>query len=92
MCIFPLGENGLEKYRLSKKWEQFEIVLLFMDHPVGGTDPRSSMQQLCSPICPCHVMITGPYKSCTLGPGGAVCSELKPARHLSPLKLSFSRR
>ena len=34
MCILPLGENGLEKYRLSKKWEQFKIVLLFMDHPV----------------------------------------------------------
>ena len=34
MCIIPLGENGLEKYRLSKKWEQFKIVLLFMDHPV----------------------------------------------------------
>ena len=34
MCTLPLGENGLEKYRLSKKWEQFKIVLLFMDHPV----------------------------------------------------------
>ena len=34
MCILPLGENGLEKYRLSKKWEQFKIVLLFMDHRV----------------------------------------------------------
>ena len=32
MCILPLGENGLEKYRL--KWEQFKIVILFMDHPV----------------------------------------------------------
>ena len=28
MCILPLGENGLEKYRLPKKWEQFKIVLL----------------------------------------------------------------
>ena len=35
MCILRLGENGLEKYRLAKKWEQFKIVLLFMDHPVG---------------------------------------------------------
>ena len=34
MCILHLGENGLEKYRLTKKWEQFKIVLLFMDHPV----------------------------------------------------------
>ena len=34
MCILLLGENGLEKYRLSKKWEQFKIVLLFMNHPV----------------------------------------------------------
>ena len=34
MCILPLGENGLEKYHLTKKWEQFKIVLLFMDHPV----------------------------------------------------------
>ena len=25
----------MEKYRLAKKWEQFKIVLLFMDHPVG---------------------------------------------------------
>ena len=34
MCILHLGKNGLEKYRLAKKWEQFKIVLLFMDHPV----------------------------------------------------------
>ena len=34
MCILHLGENGLEKYRLAKKWQQFKIVLLFMDHPV----------------------------------------------------------
>ena len=34
MCILRLGENGLKKYRLAKKWEQFKIVLLFMDHPV----------------------------------------------------------
>ena len=34
MCILHLGENGLEKYSLAKKWEQFKIVLLFMDHPV----------------------------------------------------------
>ena len=34
VCILHLGENGLEKYRLAKKWEQFKIVLLFMDHPV----------------------------------------------------------
>ena len=34
MCIFRLGENGLKKDRLAKKWEQFKIVLLFMDHPV----------------------------------------------------------
>ena len=35
VCILHLGENGLEKYRLAKKWEQFKIVLLFMDHPVN---------------------------------------------------------
>ena len=35
VCILHLGENGLAKYRLAKKWEQFKIVLLFMDHPVG---------------------------------------------------------
>ena len=35
MCILHLGENGLEKYHLDKKWEQFKIVLLFMDHPVA---------------------------------------------------------
>ena len=34
MCILHLGENGLEKYRLVKNWEQFKIVILFMDHPV----------------------------------------------------------
>ena len=34
MCILHLGENGLEKYHLAKKWEQFKTVLLFMDHPV----------------------------------------------------------
>ena len=34
MCILHLGENGLEKYCLAEKWEQFKIVLLFMDHPV----------------------------------------------------------
>ena len=34
MCILHLGENGLEKYCLVEKWEQFKIVLLFMDHPV----------------------------------------------------------
>ena len=34
VCILHLGENGLEEYRLAKKWEQFKIVLLFMDHPV----------------------------------------------------------
>ena len=34
MCILHLGKNGLDKYRLAKKWEQFKIVLLFMDHPV----------------------------------------------------------
>ena len=34
LCILHLGEIGLEKYRLAKKWEQFKIVLLFMDHPV----------------------------------------------------------
>ena len=38
MCIPHLGENGLEKYRLANKWEQFEIVLLFMDHPVVMPD------------------------------------------------------
>ena len=37
MCILPLSENGLEKYRLFKKWEQFKILLLFMDHPVFAT-------------------------------------------------------
>ena len=36
MCILRLGENGLKKYRLAKKWEQFKIVLLFMDHPVSA--------------------------------------------------------
>ena len=35
MCILHLGKNGLEKYRLAKKWEQFKIVLLFMDHPLS---------------------------------------------------------
>ena len=34
MCILRLVENGLKKYRLATKWEQFKIVLLFMDHPV----------------------------------------------------------
>ena len=34
VCILHLGDSGLEKYRLAKKWEQFKIVLLFMDHPV----------------------------------------------------------
>ena len=34
VCLLHLGENGFEKYRLAKKWEQFKIVLLFMDHPV----------------------------------------------------------
>ena len=34
VCILHLGKNGLEKYHLAKKWEQFKIVLLFMDHPV----------------------------------------------------------
>ena len=34
MCILRLGENGLKKYRLATEWEQFKIVLLFMDHPV----------------------------------------------------------
>ena len=29
-----MGENGLEKYRMAKKGEQFKIVLLFMDYPV----------------------------------------------------------
>ena len=43
MCIVPLGENGLEKYRLSRKWDQFKIVLLFMDHPVGRS-PRMELQ------------------------------------------------
>ena len=37
VCILHLGENGLKKYRLAKKWEQFKIVLLFMDHPVYQT-------------------------------------------------------
>ena len=37
MCILHLGENGLEKYRPAKRWEQFKIVLLFMDHPVSDT-------------------------------------------------------
>ena len=32
--LLHLGENGLGKYRLAKKWEQFKIVLLFMDNPV----------------------------------------------------------
>ena len=41
MCILHLGENGLEKYRLAKKWEQFKIVLLFMDHPVYNHRKRS---------------------------------------------------
>ena len=38
VCILHLGENGLEKYGLAKKWEQFKIVLLFMDHPVPLRD------------------------------------------------------
>ena len=34
-CVYSTWvKNGLEKYRLAKKWEQFKIVLLFMDHPV----------------------------------------------------------
>ena len=38
-CVYllRLGENGLKKYRLAKKWEQFKSVLLFMDHPVVVT-------------------------------------------------------
>ena len=32
--MLRLGENGLKIYRLAMKWEQFKIVLLFMDHPV----------------------------------------------------------
>ena len=32
--MLHLGENGLEKYRLAKKWEQFKIFILVMDHPV----------------------------------------------------------
>ena len=42
MCIFRLGENGLIKYRLAKKWEQFKIVLLFMDHPVFNAVHRGA--------------------------------------------------
>ena len=34
MCVLQLCENGLENYRLAKKWEWFKIVLLYMDHPV----------------------------------------------------------
>ena len=37
MCILHLGKNELEKYRLAEKWEQFKIVILFMDHPVLPT-------------------------------------------------------
>ena len=29
MCALRWGQNGLEKYRLAKQWEQFKIVLLF---------------------------------------------------------------
>ena len=41
MCILPLGENGLKKYRQSRKWEQFKIVLLFMDHPVSDNNTNN---------------------------------------------------
>ena len=41
VCILHLGENGLEEYRLAKKWEQFKIVLLFMDHPVARAGDRA---------------------------------------------------
>ena len=57
MCILHLGENGLEKYRLAKKWEQFKIVLLFMDHPVtrpagggGGQRAPPEISQTTGPI------------------------------------------
>ena len=29
MCVLQLRENGLENYRLAKKWEWFKIVLLY---------------------------------------------------------------
>ena len=51
MCILPLGENGLEKYRLSKKWEQFKIVLLFMDHPVLAIVNDLHLYFLFRPYC-----------------------------------------
>ena len=44
VCILRLIENGLEKYRLAKKWEQFKIVL-FMDHPVFDVTPGGSEYQ-----------------------------------------------
>ena len=44
MCILLLGENGLEKYRLSKNWERFKIVLLFMDHPVYWVPPGPTQE------------------------------------------------
>ena len=33
-CILRLGENGMKKHRLAKKWEPLKIVNLLMDHPV----------------------------------------------------------
>ena len=48
VCILHLGENGLEENRLTKKWEQFKIVLLFMDHPVGSAIPRENMTSVIS--------------------------------------------
>ena len=50
MCILRLGENGLEKYRLAKTWEQFKIVLLFMDHPVGKYLQKSNTELLIQPV------------------------------------------
>ena len=41
MCILQLCENGLENYRLAKKWELFKIVLLYMDHPVSSVQSHT---------------------------------------------------
>ena len=33
MCMLPLGENGLEKYRLANIWEQFKIRSIIYEPP-----------------------------------------------------------
>ena len=34
----------MKKYCLAKKWEQFKIVLLFMDHPVTSFPSATAME------------------------------------------------